>query len=306
MAPTELVKRSEATTFAPCHVSAFFVPRIEPKEPAKTGSWGAGLCLATGVVATVEAEAASEPSIQVTRANREGEASVTREALRQLLGDRGVQVACTVHEGSPTGQGFGISGSSALASAFALARCLGDGRSDALRAAHLAEVRHRTGLSDVAASFLGGAVLRTKPGLAPYGTQTRLPARGEVVVATVGEEVETSKILRDPDVLERITEVGQGCLERVAENPTLEAIFREGALFDRETGIVDETTLTAIDACAEGGVAMAAMLGNTVVAYGDTEVLTDVLASFGDPHAIPIDDGGLRLFDKAALSGLTG
>lgn len=299
------VRRDETTTFAPCHTTAFFVPNIQPSEPARTGSWGAGICLGTGVVATVEAEEADQGSIEVTRANADGDARVTREALRQLL-ERGdttlpVRVECTVHEGAPVGQGFGISGASSLAAAFALARCLGKGRSEAVRAAHLAEVRNRSGLSDVAASFLGGVVLRNAPGLPPYGATKRLPVKGDVVVATVGDELDTGAILRDQEILKRITEVGKACMEAVGQQPSMETVIDQGARFARETDIVDEHTIRAVEACAEGGRAMAAMLGNTVVAYGDTETLTDVLSGFGEPMVVPIDQGGLRLFDKGTL-----
>lgn len=293
----DIIQRSEATAFSPCHVSAFFVPHIERKEPAKTGSWGAGVCLGAGVVATVEAEEAEQGSISVERTQGEGPTQVTQAALRNLLDQRPVQVTCRIQQGAPGGQGFGISGASALAAAFALARCLGDGRSEALKAAHLAEVRSRTGLGDVVAEFLGGAVIRRTPGIPPYGTQHRLPARGDVVVATVGDEIDTAEKLRDQETMERVTKAGRACLEAVLERPTLEAIFEAGARFAQATDLVDDQTLTAIDACAEGGVAMAAMLGNTVVAYGETDVLQDVLQTWATPHVIPIDDGGLRVLD---------
>ncbi len=306
----EIVKRNEATAFAPCHVTAFFVPNIQPREPARTGSWGAGLCLGTGVVATVEAEPADQAAIEVTRAGKGGDARVTREALRQMLatGDQAlpVEVSCTVHEGAPVGQGFGISGASALASAFALARCLGKGRSEAMQAAHLAEVRNRSGLSDVVASVLGGVVLRNAPGLPPYGATKRLPAKGDVVVATIGDTLDTGTLLRDEAVIERVTEVGKTCMKAVGERPSLETVLDEGARFARETDLVEEGTLVAMDACAEGGRAMVGMMGNTVVAYGETEVLTDVLAGHGDPHVVPIDTGGLRLFDREQLPDALG
>lgn len=291
------IQRDEATAFSPCHVSAFFVPHIERKHPAKTGSWGAGLCLGAGVVASVEVEEADQPAITVERTQGEGPTQVTQAALGNLLGQRPIEVTCRIQQGAPGGQGFGISGASALASAFALARCLGEGRSEALKAAHLAEVRSRTGLGDVVAEFLGGAVIRRTPGIPPYGTQQRLPAQGEVVVATVGDQIDTAEKLRDQATMETVTEVGRACLKAVLQRPTLEAIFEAGARFAQATGLVSDETLTAIDACQEGGAGMAAMLGNTVVAYGETEILQDVLQTWGQPHVLPIDDGGLRVLD---------
>lgn len=295
------LRREEATTFAPCHVTAFFVPNIQPKEPARTGSWGAGLCLGTGVVATVEAQEADQAKIEVTRRQAEGDTAVTREALTQLVGERPIEVTCETIEGAPEGQGFGVSGASALAASFALARCLGEGRSRAMKAAHLAEVRHRTGLGDVVSSFLGGAVLRTSPGIPPYGTQKSLPAKGDVVVATVGDELETDELLRDQEIMGTVTEVGRDCTKSVSENPSLESIFQAGAHFSAETGLVEDATLEAVRACAEGGRAMAAMLGNTVVAYGETDTLVDLLERHGTPRVVPIDETGLRLVDRDQL-----
>lgn len=297
----DALERDEATTFAPCHVTAFFVPNIQPDQPARTGSWGAGLCLSTGVVARLEVEPADNADISIDRVGTaDDDARATREALRQLAeyaADQPLAIDCRVHEGAPVGQGFGVSGASALAGAFGLARCLGVGRSDALRAAHLAEIRNRSGLSDAAASFLGGAVLRTAPGLPPYGSTSRLPAKGQVVVATTGPNLDTSTLLRDEEVLERVSEAGRSCMEAVSENPSLETVLAQGEAFARETDLVAEETLRAVEACREGGRAMVAMLGNTVVAYGDTERLTDVLSGFGEPMTIPIDEGGLRLMD---------
>ncbi len=303
------IKRTEETTFAPCHVTAFFVPRIQPREPERTGSWGAGVCLGTGVVATVQVEEADTSKIQVRREGRAGDqdARTTNEALRVLLEAHApgpLRVSCQVHEGAPLGQGFGVSGASALSSAFALARCLGVGRSDALRAAHLAEIRNRSGLSDVAASFLGGSVLRTAPGLPPYGSTQRLPSKGNVVVAVTGPELDTGTLLRDEEVLERVTEEGRSCLGAVGEHPSLEVVFEQGAAFARATNLVSDQTLQAVEACREGGRGMVAMLGNTVVAYGDTERLESVLSGFGDPFVVPIDQGGLRLFDRDRLDQL--
>lgn len=291
------LRRTEATTFAPCHVSAFFVPHLQPKEPERTGSWGAGLCLAAGVAAHVEVEEADRPAIEVERTRTEGPSQVTRAALNQVLDGAPLSVTCRVQEGAPGGQGFGVSGASALAASFALARCLGKGRSEALRAAHLAEVRNRTGLGDVVAEFMGGAVIRRTPGIPPYGTQQRLPARGDVVVATVGEQIDTAEKLRDRATMETVTEVGTACLQELMQRPSPEAIFQLGARFARETGLVGQETLSAIEASAEGGVAMAAMLGNTVVAYGETDVLLDVLSGWATPHVIPIDQAGLRVLE---------
>lgn len=297
----DTVKREEATAFAPCHVTAFFVPNIEPKEPMRTGSWGAGLCLGTGVVASVEIMADAPGAIKIDRGGDSAEAATTREAVRLMLRDHEVGVRCTVHEGAPVGQGFGVSGASALASAFAVGRCLGMGRSQALQAAHLAEVRNRSGLSDASASFVGGVVLRTSPGLPPFGASKRLPARGDVVVATVGPSLETGSLLRDETVMGQVSQAGRSCMEAVNQRPTLETVIEQGARFAREIDLVEESTLRAVDACQSAGQAMVAMLGNTVVAYGDMDGLVDVLEGFGDPHVVPIDDGGLRLFDREAL-----
>jgi pantoate kinase len=294
--------RPSASAFAPCHVSAFFVPHIVPKEPERTGSQGGGICLDVGVAASVRVEAAPEPAVRVERRGQTGPARVTEAALRQLLRDAKLTVTCTVDEGAPVGQGFGISAASALASTFALARCLGLARSDALRAAHVAEVRLRTGLGDAVAAFLGGAVVRLAPGLPPYGRQERLAAAGEVVVATVGPPIETASVLRDAARLARVAEVGKTCLAALSAKPTLDTLFAQGARFAHETQIVAPETLDAIDACSEGGAAMAAMLGNTVVAYGNTDALVDVLRTWGEPRVVGIDEQGLRLVPETTAS----
>lgn len=264
------------------------------------------MCLGTGVVANVNADESDSTSITVKREGlaEDQEARATNEALRLLLETHAsspLNVSCVVHEGAPLGQGFGISGASALASAFALARCLGVGRSEALKAAHLAEVRNRSGLSDVTASFLGGAVIRTSPGLPPFGATQRLPAKGSVVVATTGPRLDTGTLLRDEAVLEKVSETGRSCMDAMGQRPSLETLFELGARFANATGLVADETLRAVEACQEGGVAMVAMLGNTVVAYGETDRLMSVLGAYDDPVVVPIDEAGLREFDKDRL-----
>ncbi|HVL88517.1 MAG TPA: hypothetical protein VM681_11020 [Candidatus Thermoplasmatota archaeon] len=283
--------------FAPAHVSGFFEIHDENPDALRRGSRGAGVCLATGAVSHVTVETAPAPKLAVFVNGEPDPAPVTSYALRALLGRSRLAVTVRTELAFPVGQGFGMSAAGALSAALALAKQLGQDRYAAARAAHQAELANRSGLGDVAAALHGGVAFRRAPGLPPFGAVDRVVADARLLALPMGEGIPTPSVLSDPAARSRVAAVGSRCVEAFRAQPTLPNLFRVSRQFARDCGFTTpsiERVLSAVE--STGGLALQAMLGTSVVAYGeDTELLADVLREFGEPLPCEIDEGGARL-----------
>ncbi|MFO8133106.1 MAG: sugar kinase [Thermoplasmatota archaeon] len=276
------------TAFAPGHVTGFF--EICPADdPMLAGSRGAGICLSRGAMATVERQNAK------TTVSVDGVPGgpVTRDAIQRLT-DRHIAAEITLQ--LPQSQGFGMSAAGTLAAAIAVAELCGLPREMAVRAAHVAEVRHATGLGDVVPAALGGIEIRETPGAA--GAIRHIGGGDQVVVATVGPPMETSWVLHDAERAAMITRVGRRCMEKLLAEPSLERLFALSRRFARETGLLPAEVGRVLAAVEPHGRAAMCMLGNAVFAMGDTAALVDTLSRYGDVWVCDIDRRGARPLEK--------
>lgn len=307
------VERARATAFCPGHVTGLFEIHDEAQDVDRRGSRGAGFSLARGAVSRVDVAPAESLRIDVALDGTEQEAPVTREAVTQLLreavrtgkvplnrdapkGSRArVQVTVATELQLPVSQGFGMSAAGALSAALALARCLRLGRSDALRAAHAADVLQRGGLGDVIAASQGGFEIRAAPGLPPYGTLSRFVGYGECVLCVVGESLETRAILSDPERRAAVNEAGARCLAPLLQAPQLDVFLDASLRFARESRLLTPALDRAILAASPHGKASMSMLGNSVFAFGNVQRLEEALAPHGRVLVSPVDEAGARI-----------
>lgn len=276
------------TAFAPGHVTGFF-EICSADDPARAGSRGAGICLSRGAISVVERRA---HRTTVTVDDVPG-APVTRDAIR-LLTDRHVEAHVTLQ--LPQSQGFGMSAAGTLATTVATAALLDLSRDAAIRAAHLAEVQHATGLGDVAPAARGGVEIREQPGAA--GNIRHIDNGGDIVVATVGPPLETSSVLHDAEQRAKITRVGRRCMEELLAEPSLERLITLSRRFAVETGLLTPRLREVLEAVAPHGMAAMCMLGNAVFARGDTAALVDALSRSGRVWTCEIDTSGARLLER--------
>jgi len=307
--------RSSAAAFSPGHVTGIFEIHDEHPDLDRRGSRGAGFSLARGAVSYVETSPAESMGISISLDKVDQDAVITREAvtllLRQAVRDAKVplnkdapkgsraRIGVTVHTDLqlPVSQGFGMSAAGALSSALALAKCLRMGRSDALRAAHEADVTHRGGLGDVIAASQGGFELRTAPGLPPFGALKSFVGYGEVVLCVVGGKLETKSVLSDSLKRKAVNAAGAKALAELLKGPTLETFVEQSQRFARESGLLTPELDRAIHAASPHGRASMSMLGNSVFAFGNTERLAQALAPHGEVIVCPIDDTGARVVE---------
>lgn len=313
------VEPTRAAAFSPGHVTGLFEIHDEHADPERRGSRGAGFSLAEGAVSVVSIEPADSLAIDIALDGVPSEAATTREALTTLLreavklgkiplnkdapkGSR-ARIRVEVHTSLqlPVSQGFGMSAAGALSSALALAKCLRMGRSDAVRAAHLAEVAHRTGLGDVVGAALGGFEVRVKPGLPPWGHVQNFVGYGDAVLCVIGGKLETRSVLSDPAKRKAVNDAGSRALATLLRSPTLTAFLEESQRFARESGLATPELERAMHAAKPHGHASVSMLGNSLFAFGNVPRLADALAPHGDVRIVPISDAGARTVDADAM-----
>src|SRR5262249_22797040 len=126
---------------------------------ATSGSLGVGLTVDKGVRVTVRRAKRTTVTVNGKRVR-----FPTVKRVCDALADEPVEVA--IRSDLPIGAGFGISGGSALAVAYALNELfqLGYSKRDAALVAHAAEVEQGTGRGDVGTQFTGGVVMKTDRG----------------------------------------------------------------------------------------------------------------------------------------------
>jgi pantoate kinase len=194
----------------------------------------------------------------------------------------------------PAGCGFGMSGASALASAFAINEALNLNRSffELADLAHNAEVINRTGLGDVVTQSFGGVVVRKSASCPSKCVVDRFLWNIDLDILIMGE-LPTEQILSDFS-LDKIAEIGRECLKEFLRKPTVETLFKQSKSFALKTGLmdVDSAIVDAVEAVeSSGGLASMVMLGRAVFAMNG-----EVLREFDGIYLkIKIDHCGVRL-----------
>lgn len=285
------------SAFCPGHATAFFEICDQSDNPLERGSRGAGLNLTLGARSSVSAHECADQSIKVRIDGIESQARTTRDAISTLIGDKSLRVEVNTALDLPVGQGFAMSAAGSLSTSFALCSLLNLPTQKAYEAAHIAEVKNRTGLGDVAGIFAGAAEIRLEPGLPPCGIVERIEASSPVVLAVVGKPIKTKTILTDPVKRGKISDSGKKCILEFAEHRTLEHMFALGMEFLEDSELFSKEVLDAMVVADQHGMATMAMLGNSLFGIGDTPEMAEALRPFGQVFICEIDQKGPRLLE---------
>jgi pantoate kinase len=250
-----------ATAFAPGSVTTVFVP-----STGEEGSLGVSFAIEDGVTTTVAP--ADSTAIAL-----DGKATAF-EPVSRLLEDLSVSATVALESDLPVGRGFGASGAATLGTALAAAEVfdLDVGREGLVDAAHRAELAAGTGQGDVFVQDVGGMVWNTGDGI---GRRERT----DPVAYSAFEDIATADVLGDEAALSRITAAGTDALADFDPELPLDNWFPVSWAFATETGLVTETVAETIDRVqAAGGTATMAMVGETVIGTGRTDVLEEQTA----------------------------
>ncbi len=251
--------------FAPGHVTGYFAPAIEARDPRARGSIGAGLVLSLGATADA-AWTPGGPSRVSVVGGSSGPLPISEEVARRLAGPLGGRLQVRIVHQLPIGQGFGASASGALATALAVARATGASRAAAIPVAHLADLFGGGGLGGVAAILGGGLEYRIRPGVPPYGRVLHRPVRASVFVGLQGRPIASPKLLNDPAVLDRIRTAAAG-LGSPSRAPTLGQFLGASEQFTDTLNLGGRSLHQTIEALRGSGARVAqAMFGRSFFA----------------------------------------
>ena len=252
-----------AIAFAPGNVSGVF-KIVRDDDPRRMHSLGMGFTVSHGVTATVSEAAATEVAF-----NGEVFDFATVRSVAEALSSRPVRIA--LESELPLSGGFGLSGASALATAFALDAAFGldlDERTLGM-AAHVAEVKHLTGLGDVCGQFHGGCLAKLVPG-DPLAA-TALPVAEQTVYWRYFSPIRTREIIGDPRRAARINAAADSALGDIgglAERgvTVFDDYIAAARRFSVESDLLRHADVRRIiaDVEAAGGAASMIMLGNAV------------------------------------------
>lgn len=255
---------SSVTAFCPGHLSGYFSP-VFGRDPASTGSIGAGMVISEGVTAHVTRAGSCE--IVVRRADEKGNilCEVSRSPPLAYLMERlsvTVRIETVCH--LPISAGFGLSAASLVASALAInSLCdLGLSREECFTIAHEAEIVHHSGLGDVAACQGGGRDFREGAGI--YAPITRYFDIREPLFALHFGPLPSSNVLSSPEALRRVARAYPG---GIPDSPN--RFFDLSRAFARNSGLLTPEVSDILAHCEQEGVpASMTMLGNGVFSLG--------------------------------------
>lgn len=254
-----------ARAFAPGNVSGVF--KIIPHDdPAQMHSLGLGFTVREGV--TVTLTQTDKPSLTF---NDEAINFPTVNNVLTALAPGSV-LAVSIETALPLSSGFGLSGASSLAAAFAVNKLLGLGldRDVLATAAHVAEVQNLTGLGDVCAQYHGGCLVKLVAG-DPLAAESMPVAPDVPIHYRYFGAISTRAILSDPSRRARINGAADAALNELADlrrQPQLDLgdPIRVSRRFASDSGLLthDGVQASIDEVQAAGGEASMIMLGNAV------------------------------------------
>jgi|GEM_PF-19677 len=266
-----------ARAFAPANISLIF-ETYRGDSIEETGSLGVGATLERGVIAEVrrltdgnsKSKISNVKSVSVEtviRVNGDTWEFPTARAVAGALAPEPVLIE--IEAAFPFGCGFGMSGASALAVAYAVNALfeLGKSERELAMAAHVAEVEQSTGLGDVGGQFNGGLMMKTKR-FDPLAVEPVSSEPIDVYVRVFGP-ILTSEVITSKKQLAEINEAGSAAILTLLENPnpSFESLLRLSRTFAVASGLLQSEKVSEAIAAAEkvGGAASMIMLGEAVV-----------------------------------------
>lgn len=263
--------------FAPGHISGYF-KRIDADTVQRTGSIGAGIVIDKGVYVKMS----HSEITHVTINGDETDSWLISEVLNQF----GLTADVEVNSEMPIGSGFGMSAAGLLAAYYAADNLfeLNLSKEEIASKSHAAEVKHGTGLGDVAAENVGGLVIRTKPGI--HGVYKRIyPKKSEFCAVTLGK-INTPDVISSKEMMEKV-------YNAFPENipADIEEFMADSIEFSRNSGLMTKDVERIIADCESQGVmASMTMLGEGVFAYGENA--ESILKKYGKTYNLKINFTG--------------
>lgn len=249
--------------FAPGNISCIFVIK-KVQSPAKSGSLGLGFTVNKGVIVALK-KINNNKKQNIIYFNNKKFNFPTVESVIEKLTDKKIIVG--IKSDLPLGYGFGISGASALATAYALNKLLNLKKSKKKLAliAHIAEVENNTGLGDVVNQYYGGFLVKYE---SSYKFKiNKIPIKNKKVYYKYFSSINTKKIISNGENKNKINNSGKKALNKIKKlNKNLKNLIRISKEFSVNSGLLKNKNIIEIINNVEkkNGNASMIMLGNAV------------------------------------------
>lgn len=196
-----------ANAFAPANISCVF-KIYQRKNPRWMGSYGFGFTLNEGVIASVSKSKRTD----VVFNNKPINFPTVKSVISRLTEER---LRVHISTKLPLGCGFGLSGASALATAYAANKLLNLKMANKELAiiAHTAEVENKTGLGDVVNEYYGGFCVKLKP--SSYFVIKRLPINNISIYCRCFSRISTKTIITNQKLENKINKSASIALNKI-------------------------------------------------------------------------------------------
>ncbi len=232
-----------AKAFAPANLSCVFVIK-KTKNPAKSGSLGLGFTVNEGVIVTVKQ--ISNTKIINNKTNKEiknnNKIFFAKNFNKKIINNKANQknivyfnnkkinfptvnsviekltnekVIVNIKTQLPLGCGFGLSGASAIAAAYALNKLLNlkKPKKELAFIAHISEVENGTGLGDVVNQYYGGFLVKYQPSY--MFKVKKLPINNKKVYCKYFSVISTKKVISNTKIKDIINNAGINSLNKI-------------------------------------------------------------------------------------------
>ncbi len=282
----------QSLIFVPAHITGFFEVVDDP-DPFIKGSRGAGVTLDQGVLTQVDVSDGNGEIIIKNNGNPISQeyspdtlvSYRTLDLLRkqtETVEWDDIKITINHQIQVPVESGFGVSAGLALGTSLGLSRILKLPLTfyQAAAIAHKAEIDLKTGLGDVTGAVTGGFPIRIESGAPGIGKTDKLlngcifnnKSQGNLFVLSKSlGTIETSSVLQDPAMIDRINSVARHMLQKLLLNPKITNLMDLSLEFAQETGLIDPDIMEIVDVMKEETLgASMAMLGKTAFAISET------------------------------------
>ena len=251
-----------AKAFAPGNISCIFVIR-KNKNPNKSGSLGVGFTIDKGVLVSIKKNNNKKNIIFFN--NRRIRFPTVISVIKKLTKEK---LNINIKSSLPLGSGFGLSGASAIATAYSINKLFNLKKSNKELAlvAHVAEVENMTGLGDVVNQYHGGFLIKYKPSY--MFDVKKLPIKNQEIYYKYFSGINTTKIISNKKIKNKINKSGIKSLYKIKKqkNINLKKIIRISKEFSINSGLLkNKKIINSIKTIEKNkGNASMVMLGNVV------------------------------------------
>lgn len=303
--------------FCPAHITGFFKAHLPDEQDCsstsleKAGSVGAGFSIRQGVTTRVmieERQGGQKSNFQVkVHGYQTDKTDVTEHVLKEFLklgefSNLFFDINHTIL--IPVGYGLGSSSAVALSLAFALDQALQTKLKETKigEIAHNAEVRCKTGLGDVLASFHGGFEVRLKPGAPGVGHVEKILVDKVSVIMICFSPISTNKFIKKH--LSQINGLGGQMVNKLLESRDYEHFQDMSLEFAKYVGIMTPRMNDIVNKLGENSIRCGvALFGETIfslVPHSEEHRVLGILQKYPDGIIIQseLDEIGARVLNN--------